>query len=74
MHRDISQPPDPGKMYLACLGFPKILLFSHSHGGNELHNLPISCKKERSLIVIQGLTLYNKVSYFNVHPHLFVKS
>jgi len=36
------------------------IIRSHSHGGNELHNLPISYKKERSLIVIQGLTLYNK--------------
>ena len=62
------------KINIVCVGFSKILLFSHSRGGKELHNLPVSCNKERSLIVIQGLTLYNKVSCFNDHPSLLVKS
>ena len=35
----------------------------------ELHSLPVSggngLQEERSLIVIQGLTVYNKVSIFN---------
>ena len=35
----------------------------------ELHSLPVSggngLQEERSLIVIQGLTVYNKVSLFN---------
>lgn len=34
---------------------------SHSRGGSELHNLPISGADGRSLIVIHGLTFYNKV-------------
>ena len=45
--------------------FVYVLMFflcSHSNGGMELRNLPVSVKEERSLVVIQGLTLYNKVS------------
>lgn len=49
--------------------FPIYFLFSHSRGGMELRDLPVSggygFKEERSLIVIQGLTLYNKVSCLN---------
>lgn len=33
---------------------------SHSRGGRELHDLPVCGAEERSLIVIQGLTFYNK--------------
>lgn len=40
------------------------IIRSHSRGGMELHSLPVrggnGLQEERSLIVIQGLTLYNK--------------
>ena len=41
--------------------------FSHSHGGNKLRDVPVSEEEERSLIVIQGLTVYNKVCLLLVH-------
>ena len=41
--------------------------FSHSRGGNKLHDLAVSGEEERSLIVIQGLTVYNKVCLLLVH-------
>ena len=51
------------------IGSFSYVTFSHSNGGMELHSLPISggngLQEERSLIVIQGLTVYNKVSHFN---------
>ena len=51
------------------IGSFSYVTFSHSNGGMELHSLPVSggngLQEERSLIVIQGLTVYNKVSIFN---------
>ena len=51
------------------IGSFSYVTFSHSNGGMELHKLPASggngLQEERSLIVIQGLTVYNKVSIFN---------
>lgn len=51
------------------IGSFSYVTFSHSNGGMELHSLPVSggngLQEERSLIVIQGLTVYNKVSLFN---------
>ena len=48
------------------IGSFSYVTFSHSNGGMELHKLPVSggngYQEERSLIVIQGLTVYNKVS------------
>ena len=54
---------------LIIIGSFSYTTFSHSNGGMELHSLPVSggngLQEERSLIVIQGLTVYNKVSLFN---------
>ena len=51
------------------IGSFSYVTFSHSNGGMGLHSLPVSggngLQEERSLFVIQGLTVYNKVSLFN---------
>lgn len=51
------------------IGSFSYVTFSNSNGGMGLQSLPVSggngLQEERSLFVIQGLTVYNKVSLFN---------